>query len=189
MIRIVPGDFTDQRVLDLLHTHLTWARSGTALGSAHALDFAGLQSPCIALWTIWEEQTLLEFGALKQLSIDHGEVKSMHTAQAMCGRGAGGAMLRHIIETAIARGMSLLSLETGSSEHFVPARALYRNHGFVECPPFANYVLDPNSVFMSLHLQKRESTAEQPEDDSTTSSRDQNGPAIPSSSQLDLNPL
>jgi putative acetyltransferase len=27
-------------------------------------------------------------------------------------------------------------------------------HGFVECPPFANYVLDPNSVFMSLNLQE-----------------------------------
>ncbi len=49
--------------------------------------------------------------------------------------------------------MSRLSLETGSSAYFRPAQALYRSHGFVECPPFADYVLDPNSVFMSLDLE------------------------------------
>jgi putative acetyltransferase len=48
--------------------------------------------------------------------------------------------------------MSRLSLETGSWEYFRPARSLYRKHGFVECPPFGDYVLDPNSVFMTLDL-------------------------------------
>jgi len=76
----------------------------------------------------------------------------MHTAQATRRRGAGSAMLRHIIQTARERGMSRLSLETGASEYFVPARSLYKSHGFVEGPPFADYVLDPNSVFMSLDL-------------------------------------
>jgi putative acetyltransferase len=62
-------------------------------------------------------------------------------------------MLRHIIAVARARGMSRLSLETGSSDYFRPAHALYRSHGFLECPPFADYVPDPNSVFMSLELK------------------------------------
>jgi putative acetyltransferase len=153
-MRIVQGDFADRRVVDLLYIHLTKARSETAPGSAHALDLTGLQSPDISFWTIWEEQTLLGFGALKRLSVDHGEVKSMHTAQAMRGKGAGRAMLRHIIEIARARGMSRLSLETGASEYFLPARALYRSQGFLECPPFADYVLDRNSVFMSLDLRR-----------------------------------
>jgi putative acetyltransferase len=48
--------------------------------------------------------------------------------------------------------MSRLSLETGSWDYFRPAQAFYRSHGFVECPPFADYVLDPNSVFMTLDL-------------------------------------
>jgi putative acetyltransferase len=61
-------------------------------------------------------------------------------------------MLRHIIAIARACGMSRLSLETGSWEYFWPARALYRKHGFVECPPFADYIPDPNSVLMSLDL-------------------------------------
>ena len=152
MMRIIQGDFNDPRVVDLLYTHLTSARAETAHGSAHALDLAGLQAPEVSFWTIWDDETLLGVGALKRLSADHGEVKSMHTAQSMRRRGAGSAMLRHIIAAARVSGMSRLSLETGSWEYFRPARALYRSHGFVECPPFADYVPDPNSVFMSLDL-------------------------------------
>jgi putative acetyltransferase len=152
MMRIIDGDLDDPRVVDLLHTHVTSARAQTAPGSAHALDLAGLKSSDISVWTIWEDQTLAGVGALKRLSDDHGEVKSMHTAQVMRGKGAGSAMLRHIIEAAKARGIARLSLETGSWEYFDPAHRLYREHGFVECRPFADYVLDPNSVFMSLEL-------------------------------------
>lgn len=152
MMHIIPGDFSDQRVVDLLHVHLTSARAETAPGSAHALDITDLQSPDISVWTIWDGDELLGVGALKRLSSDHGEVKSMHTAKAVRRRGAGRAMLQHIIATARARGLSRLSLETGSWEYFRPAWALYRRHGFVECPPFADYAPDPNSVFMSLDL-------------------------------------
>ncbi len=154
MVRITQGDFGDPRVVDLLHTHLTSARVQTAPGSAHALDLAGLQSPDISFWTIWHDETLLGVGALKRLSPNHGEVKSMHTARSLRRRGAGRAMLDHIIATARARGMSRLSLETGSWDYFRPARELYRSRGFVECPPFADYVPDPNSVFMTLDLEK-----------------------------------
>jgi putative acetyltransferase len=154
MMRIIPGDLSDPRIIELVQIHLASARAETGPGSDHALDLAGLQSPDINFWAIWDDETLLAIGALKRLSLDHGEVKSMHTTQAMRGRGAGSAMLRHIIATARASGFSRLSLETGSWEYFRPAHAFYRNHGFVECPPFADYVLDPNSVFMSLDLNK-----------------------------------
>ena len=157
MMRIIQGDLNDQRVVDLVHIHLTSARAETAPGSAHALDLTGLQSPDISFWTIWDDETLLGVGALKELSPDHGEIKSMHTAESMRRRGAGRAMLNHIIATARASGISRLSLKTGSWKYFRPARALYRSHGFAECPPFADYVRDPNSVFMSLDLQKSQS--------------------------------
>ena len=154
MMRIIQGDLSDQRVVNLLHTHLARAHAETAPGSAHALDLTGLQSPDISFWTIWDDETLLGTGALKWLSANHGEVKSMYTAQSSRRRGAGSAVLRHIIAAARASGMSRLSLETGSWDYFLPARALYSSHGFVECPPFADYVLDPNSVFMSLDLRE-----------------------------------
>ena len=152
-VRIIRADFSDPRVVDLLQMHLASARAETAPGSAHALDLTGLQSSDIGVWTIWDDETLLGVGALRRLSADHGEVKSMHTAQSLRRRGAGSAMLRHIIATAKANGMSRLSLETGSWDYFLPAQALYRSHGFVGCRPFADYVLDPNSVFMSLDLR------------------------------------
>jgi len=153
-MRIIPGDLRDPGVAELLCIHLTRARAETAPGSAHALDATGLQSPDISFWTIWKDKTLLGFGALKRLSADHGEVKSMRTAQSVRRKGVAGAMLRHIIATARARGMSRLSLETGSWDYFRPAHALYKSYGFVECPPFADYGLDPNSIFMSLNLRE-----------------------------------
>ena len=104
MMRIIPGDFSDPRVAELLRIHLTSARAETAPGSAHALDFAGLRSPDISFWSIREDDTLLGIGALRRLSPDHGEVKSMHVLEAMRGRGAGSAILRHIIDAARARG-------------------------------------------------------------------------------------
>ena len=153
-MKIIRGDINDPRVINLLQTHLTNARAQTAPGSAHALDYSGLQSPDVSLWTIWDGETLLGTGALKRLSADHGEVKSMYTVQSLRRKGAGSAMLRHIIANARAGGMLRLSLETGSWDYFLPARALYKRHGFVECLPFADYILDPNSVFMSLDLQE-----------------------------------
>jgi putative acetyltransferase len=153
-MQITLGDLTDSRVIDLLHYHLTTARAETARGSAHALDLKGLQLPDITFWTAWDGETLVAVGALKQLSLDHGEVKSMHTVQARRRKGVGSSMLQHIIAFARSRGISRLSLETGSWDYFRPAAALYRRHGFIECPPFADYVSDPNSIFMTLNLHK-----------------------------------
>lgn len=154
MMRIIQGDFSDERVIDLLDIHLSSSRAETPPGSAHALDLSRLQSPDISFWTIWDDQVLLGCGALKRLSSDHGEIKSMHTAKGMRRRGVATAMLCHVIASARACGMSRLSLETGSQEYFRPARELYKSHGFVECPPFGDYVPDPNSVFMSLDLRE-----------------------------------
>ncbi|HET8835813.1 MAG TPA: GNAT family N-acetyltransferase [Gemmatimonadales bacterium] len=151
-MHIVEGGLDDPRVVALLHTHVTRARAETARGSAHALDLSGLRAPEIAFWTAWEGEDVVGVGALKRLSAEHGEIKSMHTAEAARGRGVGSALLRQIMAAARARGMSRLSLETGAWAYFVPARALYARHGFVECAPFGEYREDPNSVFMTLEL-------------------------------------
>ena len=37
-------------------------------------------------------------------------------------------------------------------EAFKPAQKLYQSFGFTFCGPFAGYVEDPNSVFMTLRL-------------------------------------
>ena len=154
-MHITEGGLDDPRVIELLHIHRLRALAETARGSAHALDLSGLRAPDVTFWSAWEGEardTLVGIGALRRLSADHGEVKSMHTAEAARGRGVGSALLRHIVAAARARGMSRLSLETGSWPYFAAARALYARHGFVECPPFGDYRPDPNSVFMTIEL-------------------------------------
>ena len=151
-LTIRPGGLDDPRVQTLLEHHVKSARAETAAGSAHALDLGGLTSPDVRFWSAWEGDTLVGVGALKQLSHSHGEIKSMHTVEAKRGLGVGTAMLRRIVDEARATGMTRLSLETGSWPYFHRARSLYRNHGFVDCPPFGDYVADSNSVFMTLEL-------------------------------------
>lgn len=151
---IVPGDLDDPRVQALLEHHARTARAETAPGSAHAFDVGSLRADGVMVWSAWDGDTLVGVGALKRLSPAHGEIKSMHTLQASRRLGVGSAMLRHIIDAARATGLTRLSLETGSWPYFGPARSLYRNHGFVECPPFGDYVEDPNSVFMTLELSR-----------------------------------
>lgn len=161
-MNIIEGGLDDPRVIALLHSHLQRARAETAPGSAHALDLSSLRAPGVTFWSAWTDdevesarETLAGVGALKRLTPDHGEVKSMHTAEGLRRRGIGGALLRHIIAQADVQGMTRLSLETGSWPYFAPARALYARHGFVECPPFGEYRADPNSVFMTLQLSGR----------------------------------
>jgi putative acetyltransferase len=152
MMQIRTGDTFDPRVIALLDHHVMAARAQTAPGSAHALDLAGLRAHDVAFWTGWDRETLVATGALKMLAATHGEVKSMHTLQTTRRRGFGGEMLCHIITEARARGLTRLSLETGSWDYFKPAHALYRAHGFVDCGPFGGYAEDPNSLFLTLDL-------------------------------------
>jgi putative acetyltransferase len=81
-----------------------------------------------------------------------GEIKSMRTTASARGRGVATLMLRHILDDARARKLKRIYLETGTEDYFAPARRLYARHGFIECPPFGGYALDPNSVFMELRL-------------------------------------
>jgi putative acetyltransferase len=152
-MHIVSGGLDDPRVLALLDHHARMGAANTAPGSAHALNHEGLKAPDVRFWSMWDGDELVAVGALRRLSANHGEVKSMHTAEAARRRGAGAAMLRHVIAAARADGIERLSLETGSWDYFLPAHALYRAHGFVECPPFGDYRADPNSLFLTLDLR------------------------------------
>ncbi len=151
-MEITEGGLGDPRVVELLRLHSTRARAETAPGSAHALDLSGLKAPGVRFWTAWINGEPVGCGALKRVSGDHGEVKSMYTAEAVRGRGIARALLRRLMDEARRDGIVRLSLETGSWPYFRPARELYRRHGFVECPPFEGYVEDANSVFMTRML-------------------------------------
>ena len=121
--------------------------------SVHALDLEKLRKPDITFWTAWEGPLLLGCGALKELDRRHGEIKSMRTPSAQRRKGAGRAILCHIIQVARSRSYQRLSLETGSMQAFIPAQRLYESVGFTRSGPFGEYIEDPNSVFMTISLQ------------------------------------
>jgi putative acetyltransferase len=157
MISIDRDSPTRDDVHRLLSEHLADMFATSPAESVHALDHSALSAPSITFWTAREEGALLGCGALKLLEsapgpVTSGEIKSMRTAAAARGRGVATSMLRHILNDARARNLEHVYLETGTEDYFAPARRLYARHGFTECPPFADYVLDPNSVFMELRL-------------------------------------
>lgn len=146
------GNLDDPRIVALLRHHFDTCLGVTPPGSAHVFDISRLRSPDVDFFAAWEDEMLMGVGAVKYLDPAHGEVKSMHTAEAARRRGVGGLILSRIVAVARARGVKRLSLETGSFGYFAPAVALYTSFGFTECPPFGDYRPDPNSVFLTLRL-------------------------------------
>ncbi|MEH7548823.1 MULTISPECIES: GNAT family N-acetyltransferase [Bacillaceae] len=145
-------DLTGPEVGILIREHLHSMTLNSPPESIHALGLEKLRSPEITLWSAWEGKELLGCGALKELDNQHGEVKSMRTSSQHLRKGVARRMLQHIIDEAKRRGYRRLSLETGSMAAFEPARSLYASFGFRYCKPFADYLDDPNSVFMMLEL-------------------------------------
>ena len=152
-MHIEVDDLSRPAIHNLLDEHLRNMRALSPPESVHALDLEKLRHPDITFWSAWDGELLLGCGALKQLDASAGEVKSMRTPEALRGRGAGRALLAHIIGVAKSRGYSTLSLETGSTLEFVPAQKLYESVGFVRCGPFGDYAFDPFSVYMTLPLR------------------------------------
>lgn len=145
-------DLSGAQIRALLQEHLRNMHELSPPESVHAMDITKLRQPDVTFWTVWSAGELLGCGALRELTPKHGEVKSMRTALAHRRRGAGRAVLVHIIEEARRRSYERLSLETGSMKAFEPAHKLYASFGFSFCPPFGDYVDDPNSVFMTKAL-------------------------------------
>jgi putative acetyltransferase len=151
-MQIRVDDLRGPEIADLLAGHIAFCRASSPPESTHVLDLDALRTPEITFWSAWDGADLLGCAALKELDPAHGEIKSMHTAAYYRGRGVGLGLLMHIVDEARSRSYRRLSLETGSMVAFAPARALYARFRFVVCPPFGDYRLDPNSVFMTLEL-------------------------------------
>jgi putative acetyltransferase len=145
-------DLSGADIQALLQRHLDTMAEHSPPESRHALDLTGLCAKDVTFWSIWHEAELVGCGALKELDPAHGEIKSMHTTKARRGQGIAAAMLEYILDEARGRGYQRLSLETGSMAAFAPAHALYSKYGFTDCPPFASYREDPNSIFMTRTL-------------------------------------
>lgn len=158
MFFIRRDDLQGPEIAALLTTHMADMQATSPPESVHALDLTALRRPDIRFWTLWHQPDLstpaLLAGciALKLLDNQHGEIKSTRVADAFRGQGCGRKLVEHLLTEARLQGLQRVSLETGSMAFFQPARTLYQSYGFCECPPFADYIADPNSVFMTLML-------------------------------------
>lgn len=136
----------------LMARHTADMHADTPPESIHMMDAGQLNIPQVQFFVGRIGGAAVAMGAIKVIDATHAEVKSMHVLAEYRGKGLSKAMLNHLIAAARASGFARLSLETGTQPMFAPARQLYAKAGFVECPPFEGYALDPNSFYMTLRL-------------------------------------
>lgn len=147
------ADFADPRLAAFLQEHLDDMEPTAPPESRHALDLDGLRQEHVRMWVATDDDGIVGTAALAGLDDTHEELKSMRTAPRARGTGVATRMLAHVLDDARDRGVRRVSLETGSMPFFEPARAFYAKAGFAPCPPFGDYVDDPNSTFMTLDLR------------------------------------
>ncbi|TCV24411.1 GNAT family N-acetyltransferase [Vibrio crassostreae] len=146
-------DLSGGEVIGLLEEHLADMYATSPPESVHALGLDGLKSPEITFFSAWKDSQLLGCVAIKELDTQHAELKSMRTSQFARKSGVASQLLQHVLDTAAIRKYQTISLETGSEDYFKAARNLYEKFGFGYCEPFADYILDPHSQFMSIELR------------------------------------
>jgi putative acetyltransferase len=145
-------DLSGPEIIRLLQENLQSVASHSPPESVHALGLEALRNPDITFWSVWQDSELMGCGAIKELDSRHGEIKSMRTVSLHLRKGVAARLMHHILDEAERRSYERLSLETGSMDAFAPARSLYARFGFEPCGPFANYVEDPYSVFMTREV-------------------------------------
>tara|TARA_B100000401_G_C52658091_1_gene648817 strand:- start:163 stop:624 length:462 start_codon:yes stop_codon:yes gene_type:complete len=153
-MKSIEGNFDNQDVDKLLRKHFVELRSVSPAGSTHVLDIEGLKESSIKFWSMWDNDELIGCGALKFLTKDHGEFKSIRVADKFRKNGNGIKIINLLIEKAKELNIKKISIETGAGNFFKPARELFTLSGFKLCKPFAHYKEDINSVYMSMLIKK-----------------------------------
>lgn len=148
-MHIEPADIDSPAFVALMEEHRATMRAASPLESQHALDLDGLRRADVSVWVLRDRDGLAGCGALQRLDDAHAEIKAMRTARRYQRRGVARTILAFLVEEAKRRGHTRLSLETGATDYFVPARRLYATAGFVPCAPFGDYEDDPNSAYMT----------------------------------------
>ena len=149
MLKSIEGNFDNPEVNELLTKHFIELRAASPEGSAHVLDIPGLRVSSIKFWSLWKEEKLLGCGALKFLTQDHGEFKSIRVHDNFRNKGNGIKVIEHLILRAKELKIKRISIETGAGKFFNPARKLFERCDFKPCEPFAHYKEDVNSIYLT----------------------------------------
>ena len=151
-LKICAANPTEPAIMNLIATHIAYGEAAYPSESNHHLDAAAHTDNAVELFAAWEGTCCFGMLGMMKMSDTSAEIKSMHVLEAGRGRGVGKALLDHVVAQARATGITSLFLETGSRDASAAARRLYERSGFVYCPPFGDYAIDPESVFMTVTL-------------------------------------
>ncbi|WHI45210.1 GNAT family N-acetyltransferase [Microbulbifer sp. JMSA004] len=151
-ISVQLDDLSDGSINNLLEAHLREMYRHSPPGSVHALNPDELNDPMITFWGARIDGVLAGCAALKEIDPNLGEIKSMKTHPLFLRKGVARALIERILEEAKQRKYKEIKLETGRTEAFAPAIALYRRYGFDDCDPFSHYKNDPFSLFLGKKL-------------------------------------
>tara|TARA_S200000501_G_C20524313_1_gene612748 strand:+ start:160 stop:627 length:468 start_codon:yes stop_codon:yes gene_type:complete len=149
MLKSIEGNFDNPEVNELLVKHFKELKAASPEGSAHVLDIPGLRTSSIKFWSLWRNKKLFGCGALKFLTTEHGEFKSIRIHENYRNKGDGIKIINHLIDEAIKLRVKRISIETGAGKFFEPARKLFNKCSFVPCEPFAHYKEDINSIYLT----------------------------------------
>ena len=152
-MKIIIDDLKGQEIARLLSEHHADMLLHSPEESVHVLDLSALKASDVTFWTAWIDGELAGCGALKELDSTQGEIKSMRTSKEFLRKGVAREILSFILEKASERSYARVSLETGTMDVFLPAQQLYQSFGFDYCQPFADYVEDPYSAFMTKMIK------------------------------------
>jgi putative acetyltransferase len=148
-IEIRTEELLTEELAQLLQAHWLFCTSTTPIEHVYALDASKLFAPDITVFGARVHGELVGVGALRKLDEEHAELKSMHTLAKSRGLGIGKAMVAHIEQFAKNQGVKRVSLETGATEPFKPARQLYKSLGYQDCDAFGEYVLSEDNTCMT----------------------------------------
>ena len=93
-------DLSSPEIIQLLRTHLQSMTLLSPPESVHALDLEALRQPEVTFWSAWQDSELMGCGAIKELDVRHGEIKSMRTVSSHLRKGVAATLMRHILDDA-----------------------------------------------------------------------------------------
>ena len=118
--------------------------------SNHLVSIAELAAAHVTFVVAYLEGQALGCGAVKDINGAYGEIKRLYVAPPARGFGLAKAIISYLEQKALAKGLTILRLETGVNEP--AAIGLYQKLGYERIGPFGAYQPDPLSVFMERRL-------------------------------------
>jgi putative acetyltransferase len=148
--RIQREDPAQPDVMKLLEDGETYAAALYPAESNHFFSVEELKSDNVRFFVARDDTGAAVGTGAVVLHNDWAEVKRMWVSPNARGQRISWALLSRLEAEAIAAGLAVLRLETGVENH--EALGLYSRAGFKVRGPFAQYSLDPLSIFMEKLL-------------------------------------